>query len=149
MCILNKAVRAEVILRISPRVCVVVSVLLHATAACPRVGGFVRASNVDTRSSQRNMWPKGVLALGGAGDAEDVDVEVTRRDIHGNEWEVITTFARENRGMADWGLNEQRRCAKNTHSYVYCKCGQQPPCGMVVKYTLRDAPRKQTRTCVG
>ncbi|CAE7323835.1 unnamed protein product, partial [Symbiodinium sp. KB8] len=88
------------------------------------------------------MWPRGVLALGGAGDAEDVDVEVTRRDIHGNEWEV-TTFARENRGMAqviaaDWGLNEKKEVHKKTHSYVYCKCGQQPPCGMVVKYTLLD-----------
>ena len=69
-------------------------------------------------------------------------LEVTRRDIHGNEWEV-TTFARENRGMAqviaaDWGLNEKKEVHKKTHSYVYCKCGQQPPCGMVVKYTLLD-----------
>ena len=58
--------------------CAVVSVVLHATAASPQVRGLARASNADRRSSQRNMWPRGVLALGGAGDAEDVDVEVIR-----------------------------------------------------------------------
>ena len=82
---LNKTVRAEVIRFISLHICAVVSVFLYAIATCPQVGGLARTSNVDARSNQRNMWPRGVLALGGAGDIEDMDIEIIRRNIHGNK----------------------------------------------------------------
>ena len=36
----------------------------------------------------------------GAGGTEDLDVTVTRRDLHGNEWE-IAILARQNRSMAE------------------------------------------------
>ena len=71
-----------------------------------------------------------------------MDVAVTRRDLHGNDWEV-TTLARQNRSMAEiitaeWGLNEHKVVHKTNYNYVYCKCDKQPRCGMVVKYTLSE-----------
>ena len=90
------------------------------------------------------MSPRGVLVLDGAGNTEDLDVTVTRRDLHGNEWEV-TTLAHQSRTMAEiitaeWGRNEHKVVHKASYTYVCCKCDKQPRCslGMVVKYTLLE-----------
>ena len=87
------------------------------------------------------MWPRGALVFDGAtDDVEDEDVTMTRCDLHGTEWKV-TNVPRQGRSMADviaaeWGMNKRKVVHKSKRSYVHCKCGKDPPCGMVVKYTL-------------
>ena len=55
----------------------------------------------------------------------------------------LAILPRQNRSMAEviaaeWGRNEKKEVQKRKYGCVHCKCDKQPPCGMVVKYTLLE-----------
>ncbi|CAE7425565.1 unnamed protein product, partial [Symbiodinium sp. CCMP2592] len=72
---------------------------------------------------------------------EEEERASTRRDIHGNDWNVLCIphqgQSRDAVIQAEWGMNKCKVVNKKIYSYVYCRCND-AGCPMVVKYTMED-----------